>query len=39
MYKENYDRLMSCGLYEVLVDTRVLIPHQEVDVESARSDE
>jgi len=39
VYKENYDRLMSCGLYEALVDTRVLIPHQEVDVESARSDE
>jgi len=39
VYKEDYDRLMSCGLYEALVDTRVLIPHQEVDVESVKSDE
>ena len=39
VYKENYDRLMSCGLYEALVGSRLLIPHQEVDVESARSDE
>ena len=39
VYKENYDRLMSCGLYEALVGTRVLIPHQEVDVESVKFDE
>lgn len=31
-YKENYDLLMSSGLYESLVTTDLLIPHAEVDI-------
>jgi len=33
-YRENYDHLMNSGLYETLVGGALLIPHQEVDVES-----
>ena len=29
-YKEDYDRLMQSGLYELLVDAGLLIPHNEV---------
>jgi hypothetical protein len=29
-YQDNYDRLMSSGLYEALVDANLLIPHKEV---------
>ncbi len=28
-YKENYDLLMSCGLYQKLIRENLLIPHQE----------
>jgi len=38
IYKANYDRLINSGLYEILVDGELLIPHDEVDVEQARSD-
>lgn len=38
IYKENYDRLINSGLYKALVDAELLIPHDEVDVEQARSD-
>ena len=31
-YRDNYDRLMESGLYEVLVRERLLVPHREVDV-------
>ncbi len=31
IYRENYDLLMSSGLYERLVKARKLVPHQEVD--------
>lgn len=31
-YRENYDTLMSSGLYEALTKTGQLIPHDEVDV-------
>lgn len=37
--KENYDHLIDSGLYKTLVDTRLLIPHQEVDNKYAKSDE
>lgn len=30
-YREDYERLMSSGLYEELVGARLLIPHEEVD--------
>lgn len=30
-YKDEYDLLMSCGLYEKLVQKQMLIPHQELD--------
>lgn len=33
-YRENYDHLMNSGLYETLVGDALLIPHEEVDVES-----
>ncbi len=32
-YRENYDHLMSSGLYETLVEADLLIRHEEVDVE------
>lgn len=39
-YKEDYDCLMSSGLYEHLVDANLLIPHEEVtDVASHRPEE
>jgi len=38
IYKENYDRLINSGLYQALVDGELLISHDEVDVEQARSD-
>jgi hypothetical protein len=31
-YKENYDYLMSSGLYKTLVDADLLIPHVEVEL-------
>lgn len=31
VYRENYDMLISSGLYERLVKARKLVPHQEVD--------
>ena len=33
-YREDYDHLMNSGLYETLVGGALLIPHEEVDVES-----
>lgn len=38
LYKENYDYLMTSGLYQALVDAKLLIPHVEIDVEPAESD-
>jgi hypothetical protein len=32
IYKADYDRLMSSGLYRNLVDATLLVPHQEIDV-------
>jgi len=31
-YKEHYDALMATGLYEDLVEKKMLVPHQEVDL-------
>jgi hypothetical protein len=31
-YREDYDRLMNSGLYKALVDARLLIAHEEVDI-------
>src|SRR5262245_42904132 len=33
VYKENYDQLMTSGLYKHLADAELLIPHNEVDME------
>jgi ribosomal protein L11 methylase PrmA len=33
VYKDNYDHLMSSSLYQALVDDKLLIPHEEVDIE------
>jgi hypothetical protein len=30
-YKEHYDALMTTGLYQELVEKKLLVPHQEVD--------
>jgi hypothetical protein len=38
-YKKHYDYLMSSGLYETLVNDELLILHNEVGPEYARSDE
>lgn len=38
IYKEDYDHLMSSGLYKALVDAGLLIPHEEVGAEPAVSD-
>ncbi len=39
VYKENYDCLISSGLYKSLVDTGLLIPHNEVDIDYIRSND
>ncbi len=31
-YKENYDHLMNSGLYEKLIKSNLLIPHEEVNI-------
>jgi hypothetical protein len=33
VYKDDYDHLMSSGLYQALVDDSLLIPHQEINIE------
>jgi hypothetical protein len=38
IYRENYDRLMQSGLYEALVQSELLIPHEEVDIQPAEPD-
>ena len=38
LYKDNYDHLMGCGLYESLVDSELFIPHEEVNVAQPRYD-
>lgn len=34
VYKDDYDHLMDSGLYQALVDDNLLIPHEEVIIES-----
>jgi len=36
-YKENYDHLMSSGLYSSLVDSGLLVPHEEEGADSAEA--
>lgn len=38
-YKDNYDRFMSSGLYRQLMEAGLLVPHAEVGLELARSEE
>ncbi|TET13867.1 MAG: class I SAM-dependent methyltransferase [Actinobacteria bacterium] len=38
IYKENYDHLMESGLYKTLVDTNLLIPHKEIDIDGLEPD-
>lgn len=38
IYKSNYDYLINSGLYKSLVDSELLIPHKEVDVDYPRSE-
>ncbi len=37
-YKENYDYLISSGLYKNLAESGLLLPHDEVDINYAKSD-
>lgn len=39
VYRENYDHLINSGLYRALVESELLIPHEEVDMAHARSDQ
>ena len=39
IYKENYDHLINSGLYQSLVDSGLLIPHEEVDISYASSND
>ena len=36
IYKEDYDRLMDSGLYKALVETRLMVSHEEVAYQGAR---
>jgi len=38
VYKEHYDHLIDSGLYETLVDSGLLVSHNEVDAGYARTD-
>jgi hypothetical protein len=33
IYKDNYDHLINSGLYKKLIDSQLLIPHEEVDIQ------
>ena len=35
-YKEDYDHLIGSGLYTALVESRLMVPHEEVSLESPR---
>jgi hypothetical protein len=39
VYKDNYDHLINSGLYKKLVELNLLIPHDEVSTDFARTDE
>jgi hypothetical protein len=39
LYKDHYELLMSSGLYQWLVEKELLIPHSEVDVPEALSED
>ncbi len=34
-YKDNYDQLMDSGLYQDLIEEKLLIPHEEVSLDNA----
>jgi hypothetical protein len=38
-YKENYDLLMTSGLYQSLADSGLLVSHQEVGLDYAKTDQ
>ena len=39
VYKENYDLLMNSGLYDTLIDERLMIPHEECSLRNAASED
>lgn len=39
VYKENFDHLINSGLYKSLVESGLLIPHEEVDISHAKTDD
>ncbi|MDO8931698.1 MAG: hypothetical protein Q7U97_04830 [Rhodocyclaceae bacterium] len=38
LYKENYDHLINSGLYDDLVNSRLLIPHEEISITYSREE-
>lgn len=34
-FRENYDNMMGSGLYQTLVDLELMVPHEEVNIESS----
>jgi hypothetical protein len=38
-YKDHYDRLIASGLYDSLVESDLLIPHQEVSLDNKTTDQ
>lgn len=39
IYKDDYDKLMNSGLYQALVDSQLLVSHEEVDVKCPKPEE
>ena len=39
LYREDYDHLITSGLYRKLIDKGLLIPHEEASLDLARSDQ
>jgi len=39
IYKDNYDHLIGSGLYEALVSDGLLVPHQEIGLEYAKTND
>jgi len=38
IYKENYEHLLSSGLYDNLLKAGLIVPHDEVDIEDIKTD-
>ena len=38
-YANDYDALISSGLYDALIKAKLLIPHKEVEIESSNTED